>query len=65
MGVFEAKGLCESPSLYPGCEGYNIRAEISQIPQNMLQKMMNGVRRRVELRLNSGGEHLSDVIFKE
>jgi hypothetical protein len=43
----------------------NSRAEISQIPQNMLQKVMNGVRRRVELCLNSGGAHLSDVIYKK
>jgi hypothetical protein len=43
----------------------NIRAEISQIPQNMLQKVMNSVRRRVELCLNSGGARLSDVIFKK
>jgi hypothetical protein len=27
--------------------------------------VMNGVRRRVELCLDSGGEHLSDVIFKK
>jgi hypothetical protein len=43
----------------------NIRAEISQIPQNMLQKVMNGARRRVELCFNSGGVHVSDVIFKK
>jgi hypothetical protein len=43
----------------------NIRAEISQIPQNMLQKVMNSVRWRVELCLNSGGAHLSDIISKK
>jgi hypothetical protein len=43
----------------------NIGVEISQIPQNMLQKVKNGVRRRVELCLNSGEAHLSGVIFKK
>jgi hypothetical protein len=38
---------------------------ISQIPQNMLQTVMNGVMQSVELCLNSSGAHLSDVIFKK
>jgi hypothetical protein len=43
----------------------NIRRAISNIPEDMLSRCMQDVRRRCEECLRKNGEHLSDIIFRK
>jgi hypothetical protein len=60
-GYLEQKVYVNHPHTIQDVKG-NIQAEISQ---NMLQKVINGVRQSVELCLNSGEVHPSDVTLKK
>lgn len=42
-----------------------IIVEIQRIQQNMLQKIMDSVRQRVEIGLESSAAHPSEVVFKK
>lgn len=42
----------------------NIRAEIANIPVNMLERVTQNFRRRLNQCIDNGGRHLTDIVFK-